>query len=281
MGTSPIMKLDLHIHTTASDGSWSPEKVVRGAVRGGLDVIAIADHDTTAAVAAAQAAAVDTDLRVIPAIELSSTHAGREVHILGYFIDIGAPGLVSLNERARSVREERMREMVARLALQGVRVRYEEVEAAAGPQRVNIGRPHLARALVKGGYASSVPDAFDRLIGDGHPAFVPTRLMTPAEAVALVLEAGGVPVWAHPPREMLDAFVPELAEAGLRGLEVYRPAYSRSDVLRLERICAERGLLRTGGSDWHSPDAGYALGDFTVDGGDVSELLDIGGVGPS
>jgi len=272
------MRLDLHIHTTASDGAWSPEKVVSGAVHGGLDVIAIADHDTVAAVRAAQAAGADRNLQVIPAVEISSTWASRDVHVLGYFVNLDAPALVQHARRALGLRRDRMKEMLERLARHGVQVTYAEVEEAAGPDRVNIGRPHLAKALVTAGYVSSVVEAFNTLIGDQHPAFVPTGLLDPAEAVALIAEAGGLPVWAHPPGDLLDALLPSLVRSGLRGMEVYRPTNNRSDVVRLEGICRSTGLVMSGGSDWHSPDPGFALGAFHVTADEVEKLLAAGGM---
>lgn len=272
------MRLDLHIHSRASDGAWSGAEVVAGAARGGLDVIALADHDTTAGVAEARAAAAGARLQVIPAIELSTTHGERDVHVLGYFVDADAPCLLEHADRALRLRTERMREMLRRLAVQGVEVSLEEVEAAAGPSGRVISRPHLARALVKRGLAASVPDAFARYIADGLPAFVPTRLATPAEGVALILEAGGIPVWAHPPEDLLDELLPGLVSAGLRGLEVYRPVRRRAPVLRLEEECRSRGFLVTGGSDWHTPDAGTLLGDFFVTGREVEAFLRAGGM---
>jgi predicted metal-dependent phosphoesterase TrpH len=272
------VRLDLHIHTNASDGAWTPERVVEGAARGGLDVIAIADHDTTAAVRAAQAAGGDQTIQVIPAIEVSSTVEGREVHVLGYFIDVEAPALVAYTERAAHVRDVRMKAMIGRLAEGGVEVSFEEVEAVAGPDRVNIGRPHLARVLVDHGHASSIAGAFNSLIGDRHAAFVATGLMDPMEAVALILEVGGIPMWAHPPGDLVDSLLPRMLKAGLRGLEVYRPRHSRSDVLRLEGICRSAGLLMSGGSDWHSPDYGVSLGDFHVTADEVEKLLSAGGM---
>ncbi|MGD8320577.1 MAG: PHP domain-containing protein [Gemmatimonadota bacterium] len=272
------MRLDLHIHTTASDGAWPPEKVVEGAARGGLDVIAIADHDTTASVRTAQEAGREQNVQVIPALEVSSTWNGREIHVLGYFIDPDSPGLRAHTRRAENMRAERMRKIVGRLNDQGVEVTYEEVEEAAGPDRVNIGRPHLARALVGRGHVSSVLEAFNTLIGDQHPAFVPTALIDPTGAVALILEGGGVPVWAHPPGDLLDGLLPTLLKAGLLGLEVYRPTHGRSDVLRLESICRTAGLLMSGGSDWHTPESGYVLGDFHVTGDEVEKLLAAGGM---
>lgn len=272
------MKLDLHMHTNASDGAWSPEAVVVAAAEGGLDVISVTDHDTAAAVPAAQRAAVAANVTVIPGIELSSTHDGRDVHILGYWVDPEAPALVRHAGRAAHRREERMREMISRLGDQGIRVAYEDVERAAGEDRVVIGRPHLAAALVGLGYANSTYDAFDRLIGDEHPAFVPTHLLEPAGAVELILESGGIAVWAHPPGDLVDPLLPGLREAGLHGLEVYRPRNRRADILRLESVCKTAGLLMTGGSDWHSPDGGASLGDFWVDSGKIERFLEAGGV---
>ena len=272
------MRLDLHIHTTASDGAWPPEKVVRAAAHGGLDVVAIADHDTTAGVAAAQAEAAGVNLQVVPALEVSSTWENREIHVLGYFVDPATLSLARHEARARTLRRDRMKEMIERLGAQGMEVTYEAVEEAAGSGGVNIGRPHLARALLAAGYVTSVTDAFNRFIGDGHAAFVPTKLVDPEEAVQLILGAGGLPVWAHPPGDLLDRLLPTLVRAGLRGLEVYRPSHPRSDVLRLEGICRTAGLLVTGGSDWHTPDYGSSLGDFFVTGQEVERLLTAGGM---
>jgi predicted metal-dependent phosphoesterase TrpH len=272
------LRLDLHVHSAASDGALAPEAVVRAAARGGLDVIALTDHDTTAGYAAALAAGLELDVQVVPALEVSSTYRDQEVHVLGYFVDPDAPVLRAHAEHARDRREARMREMLARLALRGIRVGYGEVVEAAGGGRAVIGRPHLAKALVARGLASSVEDAFDRLIGDESDAFVPTQLLGPAEAVGVVLEAGGIPVWAHPPGELLDELLPVLVQAGLRGLEVYRPKHQRTDVLRLEEICRRRGLLASGGSDWHRPEGGTSLGDFFVTADEVEALLAEGGI---
>ena len=251
---------------------------MRGAVGGGLDVIAIADHDTTAAVEAAQVEGEGLNLQVIPAVEASSTWQGREIHVLGYFVDPKAESLARHTHRAQGLREGRMREMVSKLVAGGIEVTMGEVEQAAGPERVNIGRPHLARALVARGHAASISGAFNTLIGDHHPAFVPTQLVDPYEAVALIVGAGGIPVWAHPPADLLDSLLPGMVRAGLRGLEVYRPSHSRNDVLRLEGICRTADLLMTGGSDWHTPDYGSVLGDFFVTGQEVEKLLAAGGM---
>ena len=272
------MKLDLHLHTTASDGAWSPAAVVQGAAKGGLDVISITDHDTVAGVHSAQEAARDLRVHVVPGIEISSTHGHADVHVLGYFVDPDSDALRRHGESAGRRRVDRMKEMVERLQAQGVDVPYESVVDAAGPDGVVIGRPHLAKALVEGGHATSIWDAFDRLIGDEHDAFVPTHLLEPVDAVRLVLAAGGIPVWAHPPAELVDGLLPTLIEAGLRGLEVYRPRPRRSQVTRLESICKATGLLMSGGSDWHNLDRGSAPGDFYVNADEIEGLLHQGGL---
>jgi len=133
-------------------------------------------------------------------------------------------------------------------------------------------------ALVTGGHATSVWDAFDRLIGDEAEAFVPTHLLDPVGAVEVVREGRGIPVWAHPPAELVDGLLPVMKEAGLRGLEVYRPRNKRQEVLRLESICRTAGLVMTGGSDWHNPDSGSALGDFHVSGAEVERFLEAAGM---
>jgi predicted metal-dependent phosphoesterase TrpH len=272
------MKLDLHIHTTTSDGAWSPEAVVRGAAEGGLDVIAVADHDTTAAFAAAAAVGVEVRVQVIPALEVSSTHEGRDVHVLGYFVEPEAPSMVAHRERATNRRDERMHEMIEKLVAGGIEISFEQVEEAAGPDRGTIGRPHLAKALVASGHVASVQSAFNTLIGDDHDAFVPTHLLTPVEAVELILAAQGLPIWAHPPGDLVDPLLPELVRAGLRGLEVYRPTRKKHDTLRYERICRSSGLLMSGGSDWHTPDGGRKLGDFFVEAMEIDKLLEAGGL---
>jgi predicted metal-dependent phosphoesterase TrpH len=271
------MRLDLHIHSTASDGVWSPAAVARRAA-GRLDVIALTDHDTTAGVDAARRAADGLPLHVIPGVELSSTWRGKDIHVLGYFVDPAAAALREHEVRAEGARERRMAAMIERLRDQGVHVEMEAVLAAAGPERGSLGRPHLARALVAAGHAVSVPDAFDRWIGDAHPAFVPTAMVDPAGAVGIVRSAGGIAVWAHPPIDLIDALLPGMVSAGLRGLEVYRPRADSEQMGRLERIARTAGLLVTGGSDWHTPDAGSELGDFHVTGDELARFLEEGGM---
>ncbi len=272
------MRLDLHVHTTASDGSLSPREVVDLAIDGRLDAVAITDHDTVAGIPLAIDAANRTSLRIIPGIEVSSNDDGSEYHILGYFVDPRADSILAHERRALGGREQRMDEMVARLRRQGLLVEMVDVLEAAGPDRSAIVRPHLARALVSKGYAKSVPDAFDRLIGDDHPAYVPTSLATPEEAIQLILNAGGVPVWAHPRLDAVHRRLQAFVGAGLKGLEVYRPRGTPRHTRKLEGAARTAGLLMTGGSDWHDPDRGLELGSFYVTEEDVGGLLEAGGM---
>jgi 3',5'-nucleoside bisphosphate phosphatase len=270
------LRIDLHIHSTASDGSLSPADVVRAAHAGRLHVIALADHDTIAGVLPAQTAATGT-VHVIPALELSTNHRGAELHMLGYYVDPQHPALLSFNQRAGERRVERMHDMIDRLRNVGIHVSYDDVLAAAGPRPASIGRPHLARALLQRGYILTVAEAFDRFIGDDGPAFVPTRLITPAEAIALVHSAGGVAVWAHPRYDVLEPELPPMIEAGLDGVECYRPRVNSAEAERIAGVAERNRLFVTGGSDWHGDWHG-PLGDFAVERDDVAAFLEIGGI---
>ena len=253
----------------------SPPEVVGLATDGGLDVLAITDHDTVAGIPAAMDAAAASSLQLIPGIEVSSTHEGEEYHILGYFVDPEADSIQVHERHALGGRESRMEEMVDRLRRQGLLIEMADVLDAAGPDRSAIARPHLARALVLKGYTKSVTEAFDRLIGDDHPAFVPTRLATPEESIRLILDAGGIPVWAHPPIDAVYRLLPAFIGAGLKGLEVYRPRSTPRRVRKLERAAETAGLLMTGGSDWHDPERG-PLGSFFVTEEEVGGLIAAG-----
>ena len=272
------MRLDLHVHTTASDGSRSPAQVVESAVKAHLDVIAITDHDTTAAFGPASELAASDPIQIIPALEMSSTYEGRELHVLGYFVDPTSARLQAHERHAVEQREQRIRAMVVRLEEEGVLVHIEDVLRIAGPDRSSVGRPHLAKALVEAGHVETTTSAFDRLIGDRHPAFIPTRLASPWEAVSIIEEAGGIAVWAHPPNDLVESMLPRLVQSGLRGLEVYRPKNNAALVLRLERLARAHGLVMSGGSDWHGPENGVELGDFFVGADDVGAFMEAGGM---
>jgi len=264
------VRLDLHLHSTASDGALEPGALVAAAAAGRLDVIALTDHDTIAGVPAALAAA-GTRIEIIPGIELSTTHRGREIHILGYDIDPEAPELVAFSRNAALRRQSRMAEMVERLAELGVHVDYDDVVRLAGSE-ANVGRPHLARVLVQRGHVRTFAEAFDRFIGDGGPAFFPVRLLTPGAAVDIVHRAGGVAVWAHPPLDLFQSELPALAESGLDGVEVHRPRSLPTESALLLAGVLPRGLLVTGGSDWHGEWNG-PIGDFAVSADDLADFL--------
>lgn len=270
------MRIDLHLHSTASDGSLSPAALITGARSGGLDIVALTDHDTVAGVAMAAAAGAG-GVHVIPGIEMSTTHESAELHMLGYFIDPADPAVASYGARALEARRARMRGMLERLAALGIPVGFSEVEEAAGPDARSIGRPHLARALLQGGYVSTFAEAFDRYIGDAGPAFLPTDLLSACSAIEMIHGAGGLAVWAHPRMEVFDREVRRFATWGLDGIECFRPRCDAADSMRLERVARELGLLVTGGSDWHGPWHGR-LGGFSVSEEEVSGFLERGGI---
>lgn len=270
------MRIDLHLHSTASDGTLSPSALVWAARAGGLHVIALTDHDTTGGIAEAQATAPGA-IHIIPGIEVSSSLDGSEVHVLGYFVDAQYPALVAYSAEAASYRRERMRRMIGRLDAIGITVAYDEVLAAAGPEPESLGRPHLARALVQRGYVQNHAEAFDRYIGNDAPAFLPAQLLDPQAAIALIHDAGGVAVWAHPRPDLFERDLPRLHELGLDGVECFRPRVTPADALRMESAARAASLLVTGGSDWHGHWHG-PLGTYAVSRDEVGLFLERGGI---
>lgn len=270
------MRIDLHLHSTASDGSVSPGALIAAARAGGLHIVALTDHDTVSGCAAAVAAAEDT-VHVIPGIEVSSSLDGIEVHVLGYFIDPEHPRMRAYAREASGYRRERMRGMIGRLDAIGVRIGYDDVLAAAGVEPESLGRPHLARALVQHGFVQNPGEAFDRYIGNDGPAFLPAQLLVPAEAIALIHDAGGRAVWAHPRPDAFERDLPSLKAAGLDGVECFRPRVQPADALHMETRARALGLAVTGGSDWHGIWQGK-LGDFAVSREEVGAFLDLGGI---
>lgn len=252
--------VDLHTHTTHSDGTLEPADLVREAVARGLGAIAITDHDTVSAIAPATATA-ETEIEIVPGVELSSSAAGREVHVLGYFVDTDHPVFVDRLRVLSEGRVDRIARIVDRLDELGRPVSLERVQELAGTG--SIGRPHVARVMIEAGHVASVGEAFDRYIGMGGPAFVPRARFTPEEAVALVLVAGGVPVLAHPwTTGDPEGIVARLLPVGLLGLEVDYGEYDDERRAGLRALAAREGLIATGGSDYHGPGfrAGRDLG---------------------
>ena len=270
------MRIDLHLHSTASDGTLSPEDLVGRARAAGLDLIALADHDTVAGVEPAREASGDHPT-VVPAIEISATHRGRDLHVLGYFIDPASDAVTEYADAAERARSERMREMIRRLREHDVPVEYDAVLDEAGADAGTLARPHLARVLWAGGHVDSVSEAFDRFIGDEGPAYVPLELVDVAGAIHRIHRAGGIAVWAHPPLPLLGGALREFVDAGLDGMEVFRPRAAPPDVHRLLNKARQHDLIVTGGSDWHGDWHGE-LGSFHVAPDQVARFLERGGL---
>jgi len=243
--------IDLHIHTTYSDGQHYPSEIVRMAQGLDLGAIAISDHDTMEGVDEAVQAGVGSQPLVVPAVELSVDHDGLELHLLGYYVDYGPESaLRDLLSVSRRWRLERARAIVGRLAARGIDIEWRRLQAIAGEGA--IGRPHVAQALIERGVVGSVREAFDRYLVEGRSAYVPRQKLAPQEAIAAVLAAGGVPVLAHP--WGLVSLLAELVAMGLEGLEVYYTGYGPERVRLLRRYAREYQLVETGGSDFHGLD---------------------------
>ena len=250
-----MSKVDLHIHSTASDGRFSPEEIVRKSAEQGLTVIALADHDSVDGVAPALAAArALPGLKVIPGVEISTYVPRGEVHILGYFIDYTSEELRVGLERMRNSRRDRAQRMIAKLGDLGIHIEWQRVQEIAGTG--SIGRPHIAQALLEKGYVDSVSQAFDKYLGRDGPAYVEGVKMIPVEAVVLVIKTGGLPVLAHPLTvDNLEVVVTELKAAGLVGIEAYYKEYTAEEIAGLVGLADRNHLITTGGSDYHGLEA--------------------------
>jgi predicted metal-dependent phosphoesterase TrpH len=259
---TPASFVDLHAHSTASDGALAPAAAVRAAHAAGLSAFALTDHDTLAGIAEAQAEADALGLRLVPGVELSVHRGSDEVHVLGLHIrDVDA--LQLRLETFRGFRRTRAEQMVTKLNAAGVPVSFESVlEQSAGGA---IGRPHVARALVAGGWVKDLREAFDRWLGAGKPAYVDKERLDIADGIAMIHEAGGIAVYAHPGHEGRRETIEPLVAVGLDGVEVRHPSHSREDELRLASLAAFFGLVVSGGSDWHGAmQGGRVLGAMQV-----------------
>jgi len=244
--------IDLHSHTTASDGELSPEDLLARARAAGVQILAVTDHDTVKGLARAQAAADTEGVRLVPGIEVSALAEGREIHILGHFVDPAEPGLASYSARLGDERRERMGRMVERMNSLGFPVTLAEVERIAAG--AHLGRPHLALALVARGVATSTREAFDRFLGDGKPGWVDRLRIGAEDAITMLHRAGGTATIAHPGSSKVSGYTFErLAKAGLDGLEIFHPDHVPSQRDAFLRQADQLGLLPTAGSDFHGP----------------------------
>ncbi len=240
---------DLHIHTEYSDGTMSPEQIVEEALRLNLSTIAITDHDNINAVEITQSICNKKGINFIPAVELSSHHHSKDIHILGYFIDIKNSELLGKLEEFRLVRIERIKKIAKMLSSLDVFIDPQEVLDIAG--KGAPGRMHVAEVLCRNGYCFDIRESFQNYLSDDGPAYVPKLVLSLEEAIELVISSGGIPVLAHPRATKRDDLIPQMVECGLQGIEVYYPTHSPGDVKRYERLAKENGLVATGGSDFH------------------------------
>jgi hypothetical protein len=240
---------DLHLHTLFSDGTYTPEELVSSAIKKRLSAIAIVDHDTVGAVGLAIEEARESDLEVLPGIELSAAYNNQEIHILGYLIDYKKKSFLEKLESLKSNRVERVYKMSAKLNALGINLAPESVFALAGSG--TVGRLHIARALVKEGLVGSVFEVFQKYLGDNGPAYVLGFRFSPKDAIRFIKDAGGVPVLAHPYILRNDELIPEFAKLGLMGLEVYYPEHSQGMINYYLELAKKHDLLVTGGSDCH------------------------------
>lgn len=249
-------RIDLHLHTKASDGALRPAELVQAAARIGIRVMAVTDHDSVSGIVEAQEAAFDLAIEVIPGIELSANLDGDEIHVLGYLLDAGDP---SLQKALRKLQEDRLAQaqaMVERLGALGYPLEWDRVMAIANGG--SVGRPHIAKALVERGAVTSVDEAFSRFLRRGGPAYVEGPKFLPQEAVSLIRGAQGVPSLAHPIivgasdyHLDLERLLPMMMEAGLEGIETYYKGYTQEITASLLAVAERHRLISTGGSDFH------------------------------
>lgn len=248
---------DLHLHTYFSDGTYTPEELAGHAHRCGFKAIALTDHDTMEGCPRAAAACQSLGVEFIPASELTCEHDGHELHLLGYYLDSENPHLAADLAKFQEVRQGRIHEMVGRLNRLGIPLKAEAVFALANCR--SPGRPHVARALVQGGWCSNLDEAFERFLKKGKPAWVPKFKISAMDAIALIHEAGGLAVMAHPGLNHCDELIPALVEAKLDGLECFHSKHSTQATQRYLEIADRHRLLVTGGSDCHGMSKGKPL----------------------
>ncbi len=251
--------IDLHSHSTCSDGVLSPTALVERAAARGVTQLALTDHDTTAGIEEARNAGQGCGVQIIEGVEISAWH-GQEVHMLGYFVRPETPSVHAVLERQSTGRLDRVREIGARLDRLGMSIDIDAViESAAG----NVGRPHVARALIAAGHVPDFEAAFARLLKKGAAAYIPASRLTATHAIRVIHEAGGAAVIAHPGVENVGD-LEALVECGLDGVEAHHPAHHPGLVSKYATFARKHGLVATGGSDFHAPGGRVDLGDRGV-----------------
>jgi len=250
------LKIDLHLHTTFSDGKLSPEELIRYAHENHYSYISITDHDTIAGYLDAQKYVSKYPLELIPGVEISTIYERMEVHILAYYFDVDNAGLHSLLKDVYDSRYGRALQMVEKLEEMGIHLDWKDVLVYAGENKY-IGRPHIARALVENGAVKTIKEAFDKYLGNDSPAFVPKFKTETKDAIDVIKKANGIPVLAHPGRLSDDSIVYSCIDMGIDGLEVYYGSHLAGQTRLYEQIALENNLIRTGGTDFHGNEFFY------------------------
>jgi predicted metal-dependent phosphoesterase TrpH len=244
--------IDLHTHTTASDGRSTPSELVTRARAVGITTLAVTDHDTMAAVPETAAFAAAAGMGFVPGIEITTVSRGKDAHVLAYFLSPEASGLSELIADQRRRRVERAREIAAALEKMGAPIDLDALLASAGERSGKaIARPQIAQALIAAGHVSSVAEAFDRFLGENCPAYVPHTGASPARAVELIVSGGGIASLAHPGHLRQDDVIPELVEAGMTALEAYHSTHDEAATAHYVQLARRLSLAITGGSDYH------------------------------
>lgn len=250
--------IDLHLHTTASDGRCAPDELVRRAFAAGIRIMSVTDHDTRAGESLARTAAVALGIEIISGIEITTVDQGKDVHVLAYGLPPDPPPLETVLAEQRSRRLARAREIASRLASLGAPIDIDAVIASGRRSGKTVARPQIAQCLVDAGHASSIGDAFDRYLDERAAAYVPHQGISPAEMVALIVQCGGVASLAHPGRLNKDHLIGALVDAGLQCIEAYHSSHGDTDERRYLETARHFGLAVTGGSDFHGDGTRHA-----------------------
>ena len=254
------MKIDLHIHTRYSDGTFSPEMVVDTAVDCGLDVIALTDHDNILShkVANDYVKKNNINLEIIPGVEINTIYKGYEVHILGYFMDTNNADFQNLMKSQQEARVKQTNEIIELLSKKaGIRIKFEDIKSLVA-EGGSIGRPHIARAITNAGGVNNVMEAYAKYINDASNVYVQRKTVSPHDACEIIYDAGGIPVFAHPiDVEISDELAKDLTSYGLRGIEAYHRKHSPAMIEHYSSLAEKYGLIITGGSDFHAPSVNH------------------------